>query len=132
MSDYGKRRFDQKKHPCPQAISWLFPGTYGKRTRSVQNLVINPAVYKLSEIASTAVEESLGGNLQSGSTDGCSTLAEERNRELELAELRRYYEDLLKSRDERIAELRASVQEKMDVINSQKGIIAFLERHTDF
>lgn len=103
-----------------------------RKLESGPTAIINPAVYKLSEIASIAVEEILGGNLQSGSTDGCSTLAEERNRELELAELRRYYEDLLKSRDERIAELRASVQEKMDVINSQKGIIAFLERHTDF
>ena len=103
-----------------------------RKLESGPTAIINAAVYKLSEIASIPVEDILGGKLSPEGAEGYGGLAEERNRDVELEELRRYYEDLLQSKDEKIAELRASVQEKMDVISSQKGIIAFLEKHTDF
>lgn len=99
-----------------------------RKLESGETTLIHSGVFKIAELASISPEVLLTEDLSV--PDGEAVLCASDNADEKLRTLREDYEARLAAKDEKIAELGRSLADKSALIDSQKSIIALLEKHT--
>lgn len=99
-----------------------------RKLESGETTLIHSGVFKIAELAAVPAETLLSGDL--ANPGGTALLQASDNADEKLRTLREDYEARLAAKDEKIAELGRSLADKSALIDSQKSIIALLEKHT--